>query len=96
MNIAILIGVSNYDKASDLPACFNDVNILNKIISHGDKYQSKLFIDSGTNSSLVKSKMSEFIRKHEGTEIDELFFYFSGHGLFSDDEFYYAESPRII
>lgn len=92
MNIAILIGVSNYDKASDLPACFNDVNILNKIISHGDKYQSKLFIDSGTNSSLVKSKMSEFIRKHEGTEIDELFFYFSGHGLFSDDEFYYAFS----
>ncbi|QUT15543.1 caspase family protein [Rahnella inusitata] len=90
MNIAILIGVSDYIRATKLPACKNDVQIINKVITHSGKYESVLLIDSETSSASVKEKVSNFIRQHENETIEEIFFYFSGHGMFTDGEFHYA------
>ncbi|MGA5654721.1 caspase family protein [Rahnella contaminans] len=90
MNIAILIGVSDYVRATKLPACKNDVQIINKVITHCGKYEAVLLIDNETSSASVKGKVSDFIRRHENEKIEEIFFYFSGHGLFTDGEFHYA------
>lgn len=92
MKIAILIGVSEYASQSKLSACKNDVRLVKSILDLSGEYTSILFIDSDTNTRQVKSRLSEFIQEHAGDEIDELFFYFSGHGLFNGDDFHYIMS----
>ncbi|EEQ09911.1 hypothetical protein ymoll0001_17700 [Yersinia mollaretii ATCC 43969] len=90
MNLAIIIGVSEYNNETNLPACLNDANIVNEIVSYSKKYNEILFINKQTTSASVKNQISEFIRRHEGIAVDEFFFYFSGHGLYDGNEFHYA------
>lgn len=89
MNIAILLGVSDYSSLENLPACKNDVDIIYNILSKNEKYNDILFINSDTSSRNVKSKIIEFIKKYKDEDIDEIFIYFSGHGYFDGEEFYY-------
>jgi hypothetical protein len=93
MNIAILIGVSNYSNGKDLAGCKNDVNIMHQLIKQSGKYQEILFISDNTTSEMVKNQLTDFVRKHkENTTINEVFFYYTGHGLFHMEEFYYVLS----
>jgi len=89
MNIAILIGVSEYNNLQKLSACKNDVKIINDILSKNEKYSEILFIDNETTSRNIKQKVIEFIEKHHDQNINEIFIYFSGHGYFDGEEFYY-------
>lgn len=89
MNIAILIGVSEYNNLQNLSACKNDVDIIHNILSKNEKYDDILFINSDTSSRNVKSKIIEFIGKYKDKDINEIFIYFSGHGYFDGEEFYY-------
>lgn len=90
MNLAIIIGVSEYKQLNALPACRNDVHIINDILISSKKYEKILLIDKPVSSSDVKGEITSFIRDNKSNAIDELFFYYSGHGLFRGDEFYYA------
>lgn len=94
MNLAILIGVSQYDNENDLPGCKNDVDIIYQLIRKTGKFQEILYISQDTDSQNVKFTVSEFIRncKEKGTEVDEIFFYYTGHGLFNKDEFHFVLS----
>lgn len=93
MNIAILIGVSNYKNGIlDLPGSKNDILQFDELIRNTKKYDEILSISTETNSSNVKDKLASFINGKKGVEINELLFYFSGHGDFSNDEFYYILS----
>lgn len=94
MKLALLIGVSEYDTQADLPGCKNDVMAVKQIIDATKKYDDKLVIDSHTNSNSVKQKVSSFFDKHINSEdkIEEFFFYFSGHGTYQSEEFYYILS----
>lgn len=94
MNIAVLIGVSDYDSQENLPGCKNDVEIIKEIIDLSGKYEKKLIISENTYSSEVKQIMSNFFNEliSKGTEVDEVLFYYSGHGLYENDEFYYIFS----
>lgn len=89
MNIAILLGVSEYSNLQNLSACKNDVDIIHNILSKNEKYDDILFINSDTSSRNVKSKIIEFIGKYKDKDINEIFIYFSGHGYFDGEEFYY-------
>ena len=89
MNIAILIGISEYTNLQTLSACKNDVNILNSILSKNEKYDDILFINNETSSRNVKNKVIEFVKKYKDEDINEIFIYFSGHGYFDGEEFYY-------
>jgi hypothetical protein len=51
-----------------------------------------LSISDKTNANEVKDKLVKFVDEYKGQEIDEIFFYFSGHGEFYDNEFYYLMS----
>ena len=93
MNIAIILGISEYeDKQNDLPGCKKDAEIVNSIISKTSKFESILYINKKESSALVKEKVTDFISENKANEIEELFFYFTGHGEFYNDEFYYILS----
>ncbi len=43
MNIAIIIGVSEYNKIKHLPACLNDSNLIHSILTKTEKYKEILY-----------------------------------------------------
>jgi Caspase domain len=92
MKLAILIGVSEYESLNNLAACLNDVILMDMLITNTQKYDDKLVIKENTNSYIVKEEINNFIRKYKDKNIEELFFYFSGHGAFENNEFYYVLS----
>src|SRR5437870_7061889 len=90
MNLAILIGVTSYSRpVSDLPACVHDVELMSQLIRFTNKFPNTLELRRDTSSAEVKTQLAQFISKFRAEEIDELFFYYSGHGdLFKDDFFF--------
>lgn len=93
-NVAIIIAVSEYENADNLPACDLDGQLMASIVKHSNKFADAdvLLITSHTNSSDVKSRLSEFIARQQGEQIGDLFFYFTGHGEYDDQEFYFILS----
>ena len=92
MNIAILIGVDIYDMPDrNLPGCKNDILLMSELLSNMGKFEDMLVINNNEDSKVVKDKVLRFVTKHKekGSSIDDLFFYFTGHGCIYDDEFYY-------
>lgn len=93
MNIAIIIGVSNYvDSKNNLPGCKNDADAINLIIKKTEKFENILFINDNLQSAKIKEQLTNFISENKGKSIEELFFYYTGHGEFQNDEFYYILS----
>lgn len=93
MNIAIVLAVSKYSNPSNnLPASKKDGEIISGILTATKKYDKVLIINENESSSITKEMLSNFFIEHKGTKINELFFYYSGHGEFSNDEFYYLLS----
>lgn len=87
-NIAILIGISDYhhQQVSQLPASANDVDVMSYIIRQSGKYDETLLIEKTSTAIAAKTKISDFITRQKGSKINELFFYFSGHGHRLDAE----------
>jgi hypothetical protein len=93
MNIAIIIGVSVYGNSrNNLPGCRNDADAMNQILKRTGKYDQILYINSNENSAKTKELLSNFFLDSKNNVIEELFFYYSGHGEFHNDEFYYVLS----
>lgn len=93
MNIAIVISVSEYtDPQDNLPGCKKDSDTVYTIINKIKKFDEVLYLHEKLSSTQVKQKFTDFISKYKTEQIDELFFYFSGHGKFKNDEFYYILS----
>jgi hypothetical protein len=90
MNIAIILAVSNYtNPLNNLPASKKDGEVIQGILVETKKYDKILTINNSESSSKTKELLSNFFIECKGLKIDELFFYYSGHGEFSSDEFYY-------
>lgn len=98
INIAVVIVVSDYGSAqNDLPACSRDGSAIEQVLRASGRFSDVLYIHENTNSTSVKTRLSEFVKKYHGQEVGEIFYYFSGHGDFSENEFYYLlsdYSPR--
>lgn len=94
MNLAIIIGVAEYDNADSLDACLCDAKAMHSLINATKKYDDVLSLyNSGkVESSEFKDKIPEFIEKHESDDIDEVFFYYSGHGAIYKEDFLYIPS----
>jgi len=93
MNIAIIIGISIYSNPSNnLPGCKNDTDAIGQILKKTGKYEDILYINNNETSANTKELFSNFILKNKGNVINELFFYYSGHGEFLNEEFYYILS----
>ena len=59
-----------------------------------DKCEDILYLteSTSTTSKSVKSKLTNFVQKYTSEEIEEVIFYFTGHGSFEEDQFYYVLS----
>lgn len=95
MRIAILMGITyeNHPVLESLPACKNDLNIVEKIIDATNLYDEKLILnDDYSTAYAALEKLTEFVENLEkkAIPVDEVFVYYSGHGGFDNDEFYYA------
>lgn len=86
VNIAILIGVSNYKNATALPACEHDVENMKRLLDSTGKYNEILTIKDNTSANQIKESLRSFFGRHQNDHnIDEAFVYFSGHGIYSGD-----------
>src|SRR5689334_5494665 len=93
MNVAIILAVSNYtNPGNNLPASKKDGDVIHGILQATKKYDKILMVNNSESSSKTKELLSNFFVECKGFKIDELFFYYSGHGEFSSDEFYYLLS----
>ena len=88
-NVAIILGVSQYDSPAldPLPGCDADVKALDSLLKESGKFSDILLVNCAGAYSSVKRQIGEFFRKHDSEPVDELLFYFSGHGDVIDDEF---------
>jgi hypothetical protein len=92
-NLAIVIGVSKYiNSKNHLPGCKNDAEAIYKILQRTDKFNSTLYINDDEVSAKTKERLTNFITESKGKQIDEIIFYYSGHGEFTNDEFLYLLS----
>lgn len=84
-NIALLIGNSQYRELDPLECCLNDVAMMRQLLEHCKKFSQ---IINYNDWSIDEAK--EHMRKlaSETCELDELFFYFSGHGYSNDADFF--------
>lgn len=92
MNLAIIIGISEYDTQSNLPSCKNDANYFFQLLKTSQKYDDILYITENTDSNSIMDALDDYINKHSNSEINEIFLYFSGHGYFNEEEFYFCTS----
>lgn len=93
MNLGIVIAVSDYGSlGNNLPGCETDGKAISTILKTDSKFEDVLFISKTTSSGEVKPLLIDFINRHKDEEIDDVVFYFTGHGDFSGDEFYFLLS----
>ena len=63
-----------------------------QMLRSSERFSDILHIESETVGTNVKQKVADFAKVHKDKEIGEVFFYFTGHGEFVGDEFYYLLS----
>lgn len=86
-NIAILLGVSVYEDAKDLPACKNDVESMYQLLQATGKYSILKLSQDITKSTLI-DKIDDFLKSTD-EQLGEILFYFSGHGCQDDTDLHY-------
>jgi hypothetical protein len=88
-NLAIIIGITDYqDTKMLLPACSNDVAVMEQVCRIGGRFDEVINIAGGDSESL-KSSLADAIDRFGQEDIDHLFFYFTGHGDYVDEDFRY-------
>ncbi|MFL9898058.1 caspase family protein [Paraburkholderia fungorum] len=89
INLAIVVGVTNYvNESHRLSACANDVSVVQEMLQGSGKFQ-EVFLVPSEDGTFLKSKIADFVTRFKVEEIDDLLFYFTGHGDFADEEFRY-------
>ena len=84
-SIAILIGNTKYDKLTTLNCCANDVHKMRELMSATRKFGRIVdYVDKPVD--LVKDEIRELAESSDGFE--EVFLYFTGHGLSNSDDFF--------
>lgn len=93
-NIAIIIAVSDYQQIARLPACKNDGSLIRDILQQTGRFapENVFYADQKTDSATVKADLSKFIKGLSSQQVQEAFFYYSGHGTCDGTKFYYLLS----
>jgi len=90
MKTALLISASKYNRPlCDLNACEADIELVRRLIEATAQYEEILSISTDTTGARVKAKITAWIEKLQSKAVDEIFFYYTGHGDFHNGEFYF-------
>ena len=92
MRKGILIGISEYVNYNSLPGCDNDIKAISEVLNSSKEFDEVKIFSKNVESNIVKAELSKLFEEWKGQSIEELFFYFSGHGSFINNEFYYILS----
>ncbi|WP_157639409.1 caspase family protein [Burkholderia ubonensis] len=92
MRLAIVAGIAQYQHLTKLHACSNDAETLRSFLEATKNYDDICFLDPATTGPDAKAAISAFVQKHRENKVEELFFYFSGHGDRTEDDFFYLMS----
>ncbi len=87
-NAAILVGNSQYRHLNDLECCRDDISAVKELLEATGKYDSIVVIEN-VEADELKSRIRTILDGLPGV-VDELFFYFTGHGHQQEDEFYHC------
>ncbi|GAB5990532.1 hypothetical protein OPLHCY645_27230 [Clostridium tetani] len=90
INAAIIISVSEYENISKLPGCKNDFRLMSDLIKATGKYDKILEIHENTSSTKVKENLTNFFTEIQDYNVNELFFYYTGHGTFDGEDLKFA------
>lgn len=90
--IALLVGVSEYSNEKSLPACDNDLEIVSEVISRAAVFDEVVVIGDSPGSKVAKEKIASFVRRYEDTDVDEVLFYYTGHGARRGEDFLFLFS----
>lgn len=91
---AIVLGVSEYSCAENLPACANDARLMYDFLKATGKYKL-LALPGDVNKHQAVEAIENFLPDAgSDEEIGEVLFYFSGHG-YQDDEMHFILSDTI-
>lgn len=85
--LAILVGNSAYKNLHALPCCERDVEAVADLIGTTGRFDSVRRIINADGDDL-KQQLRDILDGVQG--IDELFYYFSGHGFQNEADFYYC------
>jgi hypothetical protein len=85
----LLIRATKWHDATNLLACSRDGAAMAEVLSLSGRFDDILRIEQNTKSTQVKQRLAEFVKTHSNSNIAEVIFYFTGHGEFFDNEFYY-------
>jgi len=85
MNIAVIIGISDYSP-DPMPAAKNDALRMRRLLGASGKFQHFLVITEDTQAASVKERIRTFLRSFNDQAIEEVFFYYSGHGVYEAQE----------
>lgn len=89
MKIAILIGISKYHNFNDnLPVTKIDLTLMKNLIKSSGKYDKILCISNSTNADDIREQLLT-LQNLKNRNIKEVFFYYTGHGSFDGNDFYY-------
>lgn len=91
-NIAIIIGISEYVNAKTLKGCKVDADSIRTLLDATGKYDDVLQLDGKVDAKEINQQLPLFIKKYKAEIIDEVFFYYSGHGCVFNEEFAYVAS----
>lgn len=91
MNLGIVIGVEKYKSSTynDLIACKNDAKLIYEVVKKVKNFKELLYVNNSESAHSIKNMISDFIEKYQNEEVNELFFYFSGHGERYSEDFLY-------
>lgn len=86
MKIAVVIGISEYDNLDSLPACENDAKKINDLLRATGEYVNIVQLTQNIKGHQIKSLLRAFFKNYDDKDIEEVFFYLSGHGTYVSDK----------
>jgi len=86
-NYAIILGVDKYKNALELPSCENDASLIEGLLKATGKYKVLRIANNATKHQ-VQEQITSFL-SIDGTDINEVLFYFSGHGKQDEQGMHY-------
>ena len=86
-NLAVLLGNSEYESLTNLPCCHHDIEAVHDLLRATEKYSDVVVIEN-EHADTLKDKIRDAVQGD--TKLQELFFYFTGHGFVKQSEFFHC------
>jgi hypothetical protein len=84
MNIAIILAIPHYDKIAALPGCAGDGRAIQTLLAATKRFSEQLIVND-TRADHAREQIINFLEKYHNEHVDEMLFYYSGHGYIADD-----------